>query len=462
MNTPMPLIDAALLQDTMTIIHEYFPNGIRYKSIVHQNSFKRFYYEKTHLELSDSIDMEELLSTAGILYNDKIYVITGAYKEALKNMVNKKISSGIRLFYYDMFLRLHNEFFTEAHIFSPELLRVLLEELFPSLRYTKLCFSTETGIDIESEICRCCQGRSLSTVKQTAELLPYVPYDKIQNAFIQSERFVWSSQGEYAQVEEMCFDKEEVTQCLRLVEEKIAKQGYVSFTSLDLSRNEERNPDVSLYAVRDAVFTIYLKDKYNKNGNILSLKDQNVTAANLIKQFCAGRDTVTLEELNDYEAKLTGFKSGLALSIAYNHMIRSDEQIFLSDSHINFDIAAVDSALALFVGDGIVSLRSVNSFISFPVIDGFDWNLYLLESFCRRYSRQYRFMCQCVNNKHAGAIMPKTLEFTNYAAALAKVVTYANVALTEKSVGDFLVNSGFLARRGPVVRQVIGKAQALI
>ena len=54
------------------------------------------------------------------------------------------------------------------------------------------------------------------------------------------------------------------------------------------------------------------------------------------------------------------------------------------------------------------------------------------------------------------------LEFTNYAAALAKVVAYANVALTEKSVGDFLVNSGFLARRGPVVRQVIGKAQALI
>ena len=461
MNISMPLIDAALLQDTMTIIHEYFPNGIRYKSIVHQNSFKRFYYERTHLELS-GIDVEALLSTAGILYNDKIYVIAEAYKKALQEMVHEKISSGIRLFYYDMFYRLHNRFFTEAHIFSPELLRVLLEELFPSLCYTKQCFSTETGIDIESEICRCCQGRSLSTVKQTAELLPYVPYDKIQNAFIQSERFVWSSQGEYAQVEEMCFDQEEVTQCLQLVEEKIAKQGYVSFTSLDLSRNEERNPDVSLYAVRDAVFTIYLKDKYSKNGTILSPKGQNVTAANLIKQFCAGRDTVTLEELNDYEAKLTGFKSGRAFSIACNHMIRVDEHIFLSDSHINFDTAAVDRALALFVGDGIVSLRSVNSFISFPMIDGFDWNLYLLESFCRRYSRQFRFMCQCVNNKHAGAIMPKTLEFTNYAAALAQVVAHANVALTEQSVGGFLVGKGFLARRGPVVRQVIRKAQALI
>ena len=144
-------------------------------------------------------------------------------------------------------------------------------------------------------------------------------------------------------------------------------------------------------------------------------------------------------------------------------MIRAEKNLFVKDALINFDIAAVDEALTSFVRGKIIPLRAVTSFTGFPSVEGCSWNLFLLESFLRKFSRRYVYASHAVNNSNLGAIHPKSLKFENYLDVQAAAVVQEKIPLEKSAVENFLIGQGFRARRiKNVTEQIIVRAQEIL
>lgn len=113
------------------------------------------------------------------------------------------------------------------------------------------------------------------------------------------------------------------------------------------------NPQVSSSAVRDAIYNRYMSNEFTRNGLIVKLPGIQLNTYELIKSWLNGLDQVTLAEVEDYERELTGHHAVLGIVAASNTMVRIDHDHYVSDASIQFDVGAVDRAIALFAGIGL-------------------------------------------------------------------------------------------------------------
>jgi hypothetical protein len=89
------------------------------------------------------------------------------------------------------------------------------------------------------------------------------------------------------------------------------------------------------------------------------------------------------------------------------------------------------------------------------------WNLFLLESYCRRFSDDFRFECLSVNSKNAGVIIRKKSHLS-YADIMTDAVAKSDISLVAQSVLNFLVENGYISvRRYTRVTELINQAKAI-
>jgi hypothetical protein len=127
-------------------------------------------------------------------------------------------------------------------------------------------------------------------------------------------------------------------------------------------------------------------------------------------------------------------------------MVRTDKDSFLADKFLDFDQNAVDNAIEHFVNGGeYAPLRYVTTFAPFPHC-GQTWTLFLLESYCRRFSERFRFEAPSVNSTNAGTIVRKHSKLT-YHDIMVDAVAKSGVALNQNAVLDFLATEGYTSQR---------------
>lgn len=443
------------------IIEERFPNGIRPNSVIDINKLKNFYREATGKEMIlEGNAVHLLLREVGICLGEKVFVIPKVGMEDLAKLVECLISEGNKMFFYDQFYDLHADFLQGINIFSSELLRIVLSRILPSLRYARNYF-TKGRVSIESEVFRCFDIDSSLTYGQLAAKLPYVPINKIKHVLTQNNDYIRVCAGVYTHVSKVKVDVSEWKNAEDKVKDDISQRGFASLNWVDVSKSLELNPDLSETAIRNGLFQIYLADRYEKRGNIITPKGATLNFVTVFEDYCLTHDRLTLAELLDLEKEIRGSVNNQSLIVAYDTMVRIDKETFVSDDKISFDIDAIDNALSSYVYKNVIPLRAVKSFISFPYIQGYQWNLFLLESYCRRFSKLFGFQCLSVNSKNVGAIYRKESGFTDYIEVLATAVADSDVDLKERTIGDFLFESGYVARRTDIIADVIAKARIL-
>jgi hypothetical protein len=267
--------------------------------------------------------------------------------------------------------------------------------------------------------------------------------------------------GLYSHISKIELDEGERKAACDIVKREIAERGFASLSSIDVSTSIELNPTISETALLNALFQVCFADGYEKRGKIITRKGDTLNALAILKDYCLSNDCLTLEELQEFEKEISGYSGVVSLTAAYEVMVRVDKNTFVSDSEISFDVKAVDDALSLFVHANVIPLQSVTSFTSFPYIDGCSWNLYLLESFCKRFSQQFIYLSLSVNNQNVGAICRKSIKFTDYLDALVSVVAISDIELTEEAVGNYLFESKYIARKTGSVQEIVEKARIL-
>jgi len=448
------------------VLSKKFTNGFRYSNEIELSRLRRLIKEQLGKEviLNDD-EIVRYVKAQGTEYASKIYIISKDTKEHIHRLVEDYFQHGAAAIFYAEFYAKHESWFFESSIVSEEMLTDALRENFRSFYFTQTYFGkTNDSIYnvLQNEILRVWGNEILLTYEALADRLVYIPQFRIEQHLGQNNDFIWNTKGEFTHVDKIDIAEYEKREIANYIESEIRAHGYASISDVSLNEIIDRNYMLSITAIHNAVYFICLADKYSKNGKIITRKGENIDAMHITKEYCKTLDRCTLGDLLDFERDLTGeCHRWIPMQAGYDVLVRIDENTFVAERYIHFDTSAIDTAIEYFLHGGeYIPLQSVTTFAMLPHC-GQAWNLFLLESYCRRFSDDFRFECLSVNSKNAGVIVRKKSRLS-YADIMADAVAKSDIQLVTQPVLNFLVENGYIsARRYTKVKELINQAKAI-
>lgn len=458
--------DLAVIEKVADVISTRFANGFRLNSSIELSRFRTFYANELGEEISLSDEeLNKYIVASGTTFDGKVYSVSPETKEQIKGLVENYFAGGAQvIFYAEFYAKNENWLFGES-IISEDMLVGILREVFPRLSFTQTYFgyTTESVFNVlESEILRVWGDDVLLTYEQLDERLEYVPIERIKYALGQNADFIWNNTGEFTHVNKIDITDDETTEIVRFVDTEIRTHKYASIAYAPFGEIPEKNYDLSVTAIQNAVYHICLSRNYEHHGKIITLKGYDIHAKSIMEEHCRMLDRCTLDDLLEFEKDLTGeCHRWIPMEAGYAVMVRTDENAFVSERYVDFDKSAIDKAIDQFMNGGeYTRLRAVTTFALFPHC-GQLWSLFLLESYCRRFSDNFRFEVLSVNSTNAGVIVRKHSRLT-YFDIMADAVAKSGINLDEKTVLNFLATSGYTSqRRYAKIVELIKEATAL-
>ncbi len=427
----------------------HFTYGIKIDSPIEMMRLRRFYMEDYEEECPWSDDkIKEKIMEDCFFHEGKGYVLSAEVSAVVLREIEELRDNGAEIIYYNELYSKNEEWFFSQGIFSDEMLRSFVKKYSSNLVCKKSYFSWESLTENEllrSNILSVWGGRVLRNYGELKECLEYVPIEKIKYALANNTCFIWNSAETYTTVFKFIITEDEKRNILEYVEQFIDEMEYISFDDLPLQTIFEENYELSETAIFTLTYDIVLSKKYERCNRVVSKKGYGNDAVKTLETYCKAKRELSLDELFEQWKLRTGTqRQAEPLDIAYSSMIRVDANRFVCDEQVEFNIPGIDEVLDALVTNEAIGLKEITSFALFPECN-FTWNLFLLESFCRRYSNTFKYMSVTTNSRNAGAIVRKECNL-DYHNLLAHVLASKKVELSEDVVMNYLYDNGFVAR----------------
>ena len=439
------IADERMLLD---IISKKFAYGFRLGSPIELMKLKE-YAEKENIVIKEN-DKEiiEIISKNGFTANGKLYVFAEEEKSQINCFLDEIFKHGHSVVYYEKFMDEYREWLDENHVVSETILKECFLKTRSDLFYAKNFVSREKNTEeaaVIGEMLRIWKDETLLSFEEISDRLPYIPVEKIKFYLSASKFFVWVSEGRYTCIRSFVITNDEEKEILDFVTRECDVNGFASLSNIPLGDIIEQNYELTETAIFYAIYNRCLSDSFYLNGKILTKERTNIDAVTLLKCFCESKEECTLEEASEKVEELTGVKDKrIAYAALYDVMIRVDEQRFVADRSVDFDIAAIDRAITPFVKDGFGAIKEITTFATFPIC-GQMWSHFLIESYCYRFSRDYRLRTNIFNGRNVGAIVSASIDW-EYQELLARAVARANVRLEKEVIGQYLFETGYVGR----------------
>jgi hypothetical protein len=455
--------DSAIIKQIANMITLHFANGFRLNSPIEMSRFRSF-AEKEFGErfvLTDA-ELRNYISICGVTHEDKVYVISRSTKERIEKEIDDYFASGAKAIFFSEFYSKNEDWLFRGSVVSEELFIETLRDLFSGLSFKLTYFGyTKDTVPavIESEIVRVWDDDALLTYEQISERLKYVPIQRIKQTLITSDNFVYNSRNTFARVDMIEVTDEERKIILETAMQACNARGYVSIAELQLEEITERNYEFSDKAIQDAIYCICLSNRFGRQGKIVTRKGDRFDALTIMKEYCRTVDRCSLSDLLNLEKELTGEVHHLIpLNAANAALIRTSKETFVADKHVHFDIESIDRAVGLSVREDYLTLKAFTTFVTFP--DSWQtWNLFLLESYCRRFSQKFRFVTSQINSKSVGVVVRKSCTLS-YDEIMVDAVLKADIQLESNEVNKFLVDNGYMSRNTNVkAKEIVNLAR---
>lgn len=460
-----PVINQVNVEQLTDVLSSRFANGFRLNSPIEMVRFRSFFEKDVGeaLTLPDE-ELKSSIATCGITFNGKVYAVSAQTKERIKRLAEDYFSAGAQAIFFAEFYTKNESWLFEASVVSEDMLIEVLRKLFPKLSFKQTYLGhTDASIFtvLEGEVLRVWGVDVLRTYGQLAEKLRYIPLERIKFALGQNSNFIWNSVETFSHVSKIEITDEDRQVISEAAFRECNSRGYVSIAELPFGEIVERNYQLSSTAVHNAVYRICLSDKFDIQGKIVTRKGDTLDALTIMKNYCLTIDKCSLEDLLNYEKELTGeVNRWIPLEAGNTVLVRIDKDAYVADKFVHFDDEAVDTAIELFMSGDYAPLKSFTTFGTFPHC-GQVWNLFLLESYCRRFSRKFRFDTPSVNSRNAGAVIRKTCGM-DYTEIMTDAVVNADVPLKDTAVGKFLYENGYTGRSTTAkVNEIIDKAKVI-
>lgn len=450
--TANTVFEPGILKAVSDVLLAHFPNGFRADSPIELMRFRSYAADDSTSRIPDvDGDLKKAIRLCGILFDGKVYVVGKETESRLKEEINAEIAWGTEIIYYASFYSRHERWLFVGSVISKGMLKEVLKTLYPAYQYRANYFSTKRNNGpelsiIRNEILRVWNGDTLLNYEQISERLPYIPLDKIKYVLALNGEFIWNSTEVYTHIGMFDISDEERAEIEDYVAAACRTVGYASISDLPFGEIKDHNYELTHTAIHNAVFAIVLAGKYDKHGKIITRKGDTLDVLTIMKERFRSIDKCSLQDLLDLERDLTGATyPWIALEVGYAVLVRIAEDAFVGEKYVYFDIDGIDETLDLFVTGQYLPLKNITTFAAFPHC-GQVWNLFLLESYCRRFSRRYRFEALTVNSRNSGAIVLKDCGFT-YTEIMADAIAGSDVELKKMNVLEFLCNSGYIGKK---------------
>jgi len=452
-------------QIIIRVLRAHFPNGFRIDSPIELMRFRRFAakYYTTVFTISDE-ELKRKILDCGKLFDGKVYIVGQEIVNRIREEVDRAVLSGSKIIFYESFYELHNEWLFAGSVISDVMLKGLVVKLFPQYNHKQSYFSVSPDnisefLQIKSELIRVWGSNSVQNSDCLSSNLPYIPSAKIKYVLARSSEFIRNAANEYIQLSKVGLTEEECSAITDYVVTSCCTNGYASLSNLPVDEIALRNTELTSMAIQNAVFEIVLADEFNRFGKIITPKGSVKDVRSIIENHCCTLDKCTIKELQDFERELTGGSSSVALEVAYSKMVRVDLDNFVSDKYVQFNSTEVDEVLSRFITGDYAPLRSITTFAAFPYC-GQAWNLFLLESYCRRFSGRFRLESPSYNSSNIGAIVRKRCRLS-YGLILADAIAKSNTPLEKEAAIDFLYSSGYIGRRSYAkINELLNRAKS--
>lgn len=444
--------DAGVLKAVSEVLLTHFPNGFRIDSPIELMRFRSYAAVDSidPIQLVDE-DLEKAIRLCGTLFEGKVYVVGKETERRLSETVDAAVVGGVEVVFYSSFYARHENWLFAGSVISEVMLKDMVQTLYPAYRHKVNYFSTtrNNGAEmpmIQSEILRVWNGDILLNYEQISARLPYIPLEKIKHVLAWNGDFIWNSPEVYTHIGMVDVSAEERADIADYVAAACRKAGFAALSDVPLGKIAEHNNELSHTALHAAVFAMVLSGKYEKRGKIITRKGDTLDALTILIDHCRSIDKCSFQDLIDLEQDLTGDTyPWIALEAGCAVLVRTAEDAFVAEKYVHFDVDGIDATLDLFVTGEYLPLKSVTTFATFPHC-GQVWNLFLLESYCRRFSRRFRFDGLTMNSRNAGAIIRKSCGLA-YAEIMADAAAASSVELKKTEVIEFLRTHGYIGRR---------------
>lgn len=435
--------------EIVAVLKQHYEYGFKYDSIRELMRFRQFADEMGITLPEEDEALKTSILSSGTVIDDKVYCKNDDMLQELQRIVDDILSSGAVVIYYESLFENKQEWMESHVITSPDMLKEYLQYNISGCSFSKKfmvkgsrCSEKDAVTD---ELKRIWGAHPVESVYRLSDRLPYIPIGNIWRVISGNDLFVLSSEGEYLFIDRFRITKDEEEDILDFVDEICEENGFASLCDVPLGSIEEENYELTQTAIYNAIYKKVLSGKYHLNGKILTKEKSELDAVMLLKQYIKDKDECTFDEVADKVVELTGgINRQYAFQALYDDMVRVDKNRFVANRLVNFSIDEIDKVLAGFVTDNFCAIRDVTTFAMFPLC-GQNWNHYLLESFCYKYSRRYSLHVIHFNDKNAGIIAEKNFN-KKYNEMLVIALARTDVELSPEVIGQYLFNTGYMAK----------------
>jgi len=454
LSVPQPVADEKYID----VLTQNFRKGFRLGSPIELRKFKRCYEQMNGKALDDDdATVESKITVCGIQFEDKVFVpqtmLGDETRERLFAYIQKSFDEGKTALYYQALFNEFSEDFLDYFIYNADMLKAYLsfmlgEKYFFGRSYFSM--NSNTTVDPIDEVRTCLKEYAVPmTYDSMFENLPHIPQQKIKQILAANGEFISNGRGEYFHVSAVHFSDEELDNISEIITVAIEDKEFLSGNELiDAIKSKypytyEKNSTFSMVGLRDSV-KYHLSHKFSFSGNIISKIGSSLTISDVFANYCRGRDSFTLDELNVLAAELG---TAIYFDPVYENSLRISNNRFVSKTRAHFLVTDTDAALDRFCRGDYISIEKINGYSLFPNA-GFPWNEYLLEHYVAAYSEKYTLLHTGFNaNKCVGAIVKKSAGFESFDDCIVTVLADSNITLKKQHALQYLCDEGYIARR---------------
>lgn len=433
----------------VAVLKQHYEYGFKYDSIRELMRFRQF-ADAMDIELTeDDESLKAAILACGTVIDDKVYCKSDDMPKELQKIIDEVFASGACVIYYESLFEKEQEWMESRVITSADMLKEYLQKNIAGCSYSKKFMVKGNRRSekeaVTDELKRVWGDCPSNDVNDLGDRLPYIPLSNIWRVISGNDLFVLVSEGKYLFIKRFIITPDEEEDILEFVESACEENGFASLSDVPLGSIEEENYELTQLAIYNAIYKKVLSGRYHLNGKILTKEKTDLDAVALLKQYIKGKDECTFDEVADKVVELTGGTNRqYAFQALYDDMVRVDKNRFVANRFVNFKIDEVDSILSGFISDNFRAIRDVTTFAMFPIC-GQNWNHYLLESYCYKYSKKYSLHVIHFNDKNAGIIAEKDFN-KKYSEMLAIALARTDVELTTEVIGQYLFNTGYMAK----------------
>lgn len=449
------MINENTTKKIMNILAGRFKNGYRISSSIDLDRLRNYYVDEYSEALQyDADNINYIITSIALVFDDRAYSYSQDIITKVKDLLLQIGSPCISI---DYFFALHTGELYLDNIFSIEMLRAFIGKHIRDYPIKRNYILLHEDASPSALIKDAFMEREEWSFEALHERLPFLRMDSIKQALNVSE-YLWVGTGTYTHIDNLDLPESEGARIAKFVAEMLQSRDYVIANELDLSKIINLNSNYPFSAIRDAVFRTFLSDKYDKSGQVITRKGVKLRVIDILEQYCRSADTASFSELNALETSFDpdGRTHSACLTAGYNTMVRVSDELFVSDNHVTFDVNGIDESIAVYCRGDFLPLRKVIDFSLFPYA-GYPWNLYLLESYVRRFSNVFKFDVRAVNSSNIGVIVRKDFIYSHYDDILSIALASSYVDLSnKKAIGNYLFDNGYIGWRN------LGKSESKI